>query len=57
MIQSHIMIDQEHTLQWNERGRLWRTLVPGSSITDLLKNSQRQYRHLRSVGQKEDYKN
>jgi len=52
---THIMADTAHTLQWNERGELlYRgTLIPGSHITDLLKNSQRHYRHLQPIGQKE----
>lgn len=52
---NHIAADPEHRLQWNERGELiyHGKVIPGSHITDLLKNSQRQYKHSQPVGQRE----
>ena len=49
---NHITADPEHRLQWNERGELvyYGKVITGSHITDLLKNSQRQYRHSQPVG-------
>jgi hypothetical protein len=46
---NHIWADPQHTLQWNDRGELIvkGVVIPGSHITDLLKNS------LQPLGQKE----
>lgn len=48
----HISADPEQRLQWNAQGELvyHGNVIPGSHITDLLKNSQRQYRHSMPVG-------
>ena len=52
---NHITADPQQTLQWNERGEIiyHGKVIPGSHITDLLKNSQRQYRHLQPAGYRE----
>jgi len=52
---NHISADGQHRLQWNGRGELvyHGKVIPGSHITDLLKNSQRQYKHFQPVGQQE----
>jgi len=44
---NHITADPQHRLRWNTRGELvyQGQVIPGSHITDLLKNSQRQYKH------------
>ena len=44
---NHITADPQHRLRWNQRGELiyQGQVVHGSHITDLLKNSQRQYKH------------
>ena len=52
---NHIMADPQQRLQWNGRGEIIHRgkVIHNSHITDLLKNSQRKYRHLRPVGQAE----
>jgi len=52
---NHITADPQHRLRWNQQGELiYRgQVIPGSHITDLLKNSQRQYRHSQPVGVRE----
>ena len=52
---NHITADPQQRIQWNERGELLHhgKVIPGSHITDLLKNSQRQYRHSNPVGLQE----
>lgn len=52
---NHIAADPQQRLRWNQQGELiyHGKLIPGSHITDLLKNSQRQYRHSSPVGLKE----
>ena len=52
---NHIVADPEQRMQWNERGELiyHGKVIPGSHITDLLKNSQRQYKHSVLAGQEE----
>ena len=52
---NHIMADPQHIIQWNDKGELIMkgSIIAGSHITDLLKNSQRKYRHLQPIGQKE----
>ena len=54
-LMNHIAADPQQRLRWNERGELvyHDDLIPGSHITDLLKNSQRQYKHSQPVGQRE----
>lgn len=49
---NHIAADPKQRLRWNQHGELiyHGRVVPGSHITDLLKNSQRQYRHSQPVG-------
>lgn len=44
---NHMTADPQHRLQWNKKGELiyHGQVIPGSHITDLLKNSQRQYKH------------
>lgn len=52
---NHIMADPQQGLRWNNHGELIYKgkVVPGSHITDLLKNSQRQYKHLKLTGLEE----
>ena len=54
-LMNHIAADPQQRIQWNERGELiyHGKVISGSHITDLLKNSQRQYRHLQPVGYQE----
>ncbi len=49
---NHIIADPQHRLRWNQQGELiyHGKVIHGSHITDLLKNSQRQYRHSQPVG-------
>ena len=53
-LMNHITADPQQRLQWNERGELiyHDNVIPGSHITDLLKNYQIQYKHSQPVGQK-----
>ena len=53
-LMNHITADPQQRLQWNDRGELiyHGKVIPGSHITDLLKNSQIQYRHSQPVGYK-----
>lgn len=50
-----ISADPEQRLQWNERGELvyHGKVIPGSQITDLLRDFQQQYKHGMSVGLRE----
>lgn len=52
---NHITADPQQRLKWNRHGELIHDgrLIPGSHITDLLKNSQRQYKHVQPVGLEE----
>ena len=52
---NHITADPQRRLQWNDRGELvyHGEVVNGSHITDLLKNSQRQYKHSQPMGQQQ----
>ena len=52
---NHISADPEQRLQWTKRGELiyHGSVIPGSHITDLLKSSQREYKHSPLVGQQQ----
>lgn len=52
---NHITADPEQRLRWNGQGELiyHGKVIPGSHITDLLKNSQRQYKHSMPMGLEE----
>ena len=54
-ILNNIMTDPQHILRWNGRGEIIYNgfTVSGSHITDLLKNSQKSYKHLKPIGQHE----
>ena len=49
---NHISVDPQHRLRWNQWGELvyHDQVIPGSHITDLLKNSQRHYKHSQPMG-------
>ena len=49
---NHITADPQQRLQWNARGELifHGNVIHGSHITDLVKNSQRQYKHAQPTG-------
>ena len=49
---NHITADPQQRLQWNDQGELiyHDNVIHGSHITDLVKNSQRQYKHSQPVG-------
>jgi hypothetical protein len=53
----HIEKDPGKVLSWNDRGELrYRgETIPGSHVTDLLKDSQYAYRNLTPLGRKEFY--
>lgn len=54
-LMNHIVADPQQRIHWNAQGELiyHGEVIPGSHITDLLKNSQRQYKHSMPVGQEE----
>ena len=57
-IVSHILRDPQNTLSWNEAGELLYhgTLIPGSHIIDLLKDTQYQHKGYQLKGITEFYK-
>lgn len=51
-------LDHKDTLTWNERGEIIYKghVIAGSNLTDLLKDSQRSYKHLNPLGDREFYR-
>ena len=50
--------DHKDTLSWNDRGEIIykSQIIPGSNLTDLLKDSQRHYKSLDPYGDREFYR-